>query len=152
MISRRQLLIAAAKSGPFTGASLAMSGSLWHSLVFAGEAVPAQDRIEDLLLGIGHENGVQVSVDEPHLPACGAHRGHGAPQPKYAFESHLDNIAKEMGIDPLDIRLLNLVVTVLIVFSLAYATHCTYANIKFRGLVKRASVAMNGRVQEWLED
>jgi len=42
-----------------------------------------------------------------NLPACGAHRGHGAPQPKYAFESHLDNIAKEMGIDPLDIRLLN---------------------------------------------
>ncbi len=49
MISRRQLLIAAAKSGPFAGASLAISGSLWQSLVFAGEAVPAQDRIEDLL-------------------------------------------------------------------------------------------------------
>ncbi len=42
-----------------------------------------------------------------NLPACGAQRGHGAPQPKYAFESHLDNIAKELGIDPLDIRLIN---------------------------------------------
>lgn len=42
-----------------------------------------------------------------NLPACGAQRGHGAPQPKYAFESHLDNIAKELGIDPLDIRLTN---------------------------------------------
>lgn len=42
-----------------------------------------------------------------NLPACGAQRGHGAPQPKYAFESHLDNIAKHLGIDPLDIRLRN---------------------------------------------
>lgn len=42
-----------------------------------------------------------------NLPACGAHRGHGAPQPKYAFESHLDNIAKAIGMDPLEIRLIN---------------------------------------------
>ncbi|MCO1603400.1 4-hydroxybenzoyl-CoA reductase subunit alpha [Desulfosporosinus nitroreducens] len=42
-----------------------------------------------------------------NLPACGAQRGHGAPQPKYAFESHLDNIAKDLGIDPLEIRLRN---------------------------------------------
>ena len=42
-----------------------------------------------------------------NLPACGAQRGHGAPQPKYAFESHLDNIAKDLSIDPLDIRLIN---------------------------------------------
>ena len=42
-----------------------------------------------------------------NLPACGAQRGHGAPQPKYAFESALDNIAEELGIDPLDIRRVN---------------------------------------------
>lgn len=42
-----------------------------------------------------------------NLPACGAQRGHGAPQPKYAFESHLDNIAKDLGLDPLEIRLRN---------------------------------------------
>jgi len=42
-----------------------------------------------------------------NLPACGAQRGHGAPQPKYAFECHLDNIARELRIDPIEIRLLN---------------------------------------------
>ena len=42
-----------------------------------------------------------------NLPACGAQRGHGAPQPKYAFESHLDNVAVELGIDPMDIRIRN---------------------------------------------
>jgi CO/xanthine dehydrogenase Mo-binding subunit len=35
-----------------------------------------------------------------NLPACGAQRGHGAPQPKYAFECHLDNIARDLGVDP----------------------------------------------------
>jgi len=42
-----------------------------------------------------------------NLPACGAQRGHGAPQPKYAFECHLDNIARDLGIDPVQIRLRN---------------------------------------------
>lgn len=42
-----------------------------------------------------------------NLPACAAQRGHGAPQPRYAFESHLDNIAKDLGIDPVEIRLRN---------------------------------------------
>ncbi|NTU60163.1 MAG: molybdopterin-dependent oxidoreductase, partial [Deltaproteobacteria bacterium] len=42
-----------------------------------------------------------------NLPACGAQRGHGAPQPKYAFESHLDNVAAHLGIDPIEIRIIN---------------------------------------------
>jgi 4-hydroxybenzoyl-CoA reductase subunit alpha len=42
-----------------------------------------------------------------NLPACGAQRGHGAPQPKYAYECHLDMIATELGIDPMDIRIRN---------------------------------------------
>ena len=42
-----------------------------------------------------------------NLPACGAQRGHGAPQPKYAFECHLDMVAKDLNIDPVEIRLRN---------------------------------------------
>ncbi len=30
-------------------------------------------------------------------PACGAFRGHGVPQPRFAFESHLDMIAKDLN-------------------------------------------------------
>ncbi|MDR3569583.1 MAG: molybdopterin-dependent oxidoreductase [Syntrophobacteraceae bacterium] len=40
-------------------------------------------------------------------PPCGAQRGHGAVQPRFAFEVHLDRIASDLGIDPLDIRLKN---------------------------------------------
>ncbi|OPZ78322.1 MAG: 4-hydroxybenzoyl-CoA reductase subunit alpha [Actinobacteria bacterium ADurb.Bin444] len=37
-------------------------------------------------------------------PACGAQRGHGGVAPRFAFEVHLDRIAEELGIDPLEIR------------------------------------------------
>jgi 4-hydroxybenzoyl-CoA reductase alpha subunit len=40
-------------------------------------------------------------------PACGAMRGHGAPQPRFAFESLLSMMADDMGIDPIEIRLRN---------------------------------------------
>lgn len=38
---------------------------------------------------------------------CGAMRGFGAPQVCFGYESHMDDIAHELGIDPLDIRLRN---------------------------------------------
>jgi len=37
-------------------------------------------------------------------PACGAMRGHGVPQPRFAFECLLNMMADEMGIDPIEIR------------------------------------------------
>lgn len=41
------------------------------------------------------------------VPA-GSHRGFGTQQAAWAYESHTDNIAKEMGIDPLEFRLRNI--------------------------------------------
>ncbi len=37
-------------------------------------------------------------------PACGAMRGHGVPQPRFAFECLLTMIADDLGIDPIEIR------------------------------------------------
>ncbi len=42
-------------------------------------------------------------------PPCGPKRGHGAPQPRYAFEVQLDKIAEDLGLDPVRIRKRNLV-------------------------------------------
>lgn len=39
----------------------------------------------------------------------GAYRGFGNPQTTFAYESHLDMIAKELGIDPVELRLKNAV-------------------------------------------
>jgi 4-hydroxybenzoyl-CoA reductase subunit alpha len=42
-------------------------------------------------------------------PPCGPKRGHGTPQPRYALEVHLDKIAEQLGMDPVEIRRKHLV-------------------------------------------
>jgi 4-hydroxybenzoyl-CoA reductase subunit alpha len=42
-------------------------------------------------------------------PPCGPKRGHGTTQPRYAVEVHLDKIAHDLGIDPVELRRRNLV-------------------------------------------
>jgi 4-hydroxybenzoyl-CoA reductase subunit alpha len=44
-------------------------------------------------------------------PPCGAMRGHGNQQIRFAIESQLDMIAQDMGMDPVEIRLRNVVET-----------------------------------------
>jgi 4-hydroxybenzoyl-CoA reductase subunit alpha len=51
-------------------------------------------------------DGARVYTNKP---PCGAQRGHGGVQPRYAFEVHLDRIATDLGIDPLEIRFRNAV-------------------------------------------
>jgi len=41
-------------------------------------------------------------------PPCGPKRGHGTPQPRFAFEIHLDKAAHALGLDPAEIRLRHL--------------------------------------------
>jgi 4-hydroxybenzoyl-CoA reductase alpha subunit len=45
--------------------------------------------------------GVRVFTNKP---PCGPKRGHGTPQPRFAIECHMDKIAKDLGISPLDLR------------------------------------------------
>jgi len=42
-------------------------------------------------------------------PPCGPKRGHGTPQPRFAYEIQLDKAAHKLGIDPAELRLRNLV-------------------------------------------
>src|SRR5260370_22928670 len=42
-------------------------------------------------------------------PPCGPKRGHGTTQPRYAVEAHLDKLAHELGIVPVELRRRNLI-------------------------------------------
>ena len=44
-----------------------------------------------------------------NLPVAGAMRGYGSPQVYFALESHLEDIARALGLDPIDFRLRNFV-------------------------------------------
>ncbi len=53
-------------------------------------------------------HGVRACTNKP---ACGAQRGHGGVIARALFESLLDRAAEDLGIDPVDIRLQNMMTT-----------------------------------------
>ncbi len=50
--------------------------------------------------------GVRVFTNKA---PCGPKRGHGTPQPRFALEVHLDKLAGELGLDPVELRRRNYV-------------------------------------------
>ncbi|MGE5817342.1 MAG: 4-hydroxybenzoyl-CoA reductase subunit alpha [Deltaproteobacteria bacterium] len=78
--------------GSYTGLGIA-------SAYYAGAMLP-------LIYDFDHFkfDGFRVHTN---LPGCAAQRGHGAPQPRFAFESQLDMIANDLGMDPIAIRKVN---------------------------------------------
>lgn len=46
-----------------------------------------------------------------NTPPCGAMRGHGTVNTRFGFEALLDSMAKELGLDPVEVRRRNLLVT-----------------------------------------
>ncbi len=40
-------------------------------------------------------------------PPCGPKRGHGTPQPRFGIEIHMDKLARDLGLDPVHIRVVN---------------------------------------------
>ncbi len=51
----------------------------------------------------------QADVVYTNLPTSGAYRGYGVPQGFFALESHMERIARSLGLDPLEFRLMNIV-------------------------------------------
>ena len=41
-------------------------------------------------------------------PACGPKRGHGSVQPRFAFEVQLEELAERVGLDPIELRRIEL--------------------------------------------
>jgi len=66
---------------------------------YAGSMIPTLYHIPNY-----RYEGFRVMTNKP---ACGAMRGHGTPQPRFAFECLLTMIAEDLGIDPVEIRLCN---------------------------------------------
>lgn len=66
---------------------------------YAGSVVPTLYKIPAY-----RYDGFRVMTNKP---ACGAMRGHGVPQPRFAFECLLSMVADDLGIDPIDLRIRN---------------------------------------------
>ena len=68
---------------------------------YTGAIVPATYRLPAYRF-----EGMRVFTNKP---ACGPKRGHGTPQPRFAVECHLDKVADDLGIDPVELRRRNLI-------------------------------------------
>jgi 4-hydroxybenzoyl-CoA reductase subunit alpha len=57
---------------------------------------------------------------------CGAHRGLGGSQPRFAMELMMDMAAEKLGMNPLQIRLINAIESGHTCRSMMYVPHCEY--------------------------
>lgn len=71
------------------------------TILYAGALLHALYR-----LGAAKYHGLRVYTN---TPPCGAMRGHGAVTARHAFESMLDRMAEELGLDPFEVRRANLI-------------------------------------------
>jgi 4-hydroxybenzoyl-CoA reductase subunit alpha len=74
------------------------------TILYAGALLHAIYRV-----GAVRYRGYRVYTN---LPPCGAMRGHGAVQVRHAFESLLDELAEQLGMDPIALRRVNLIPTI----------------------------------------
>lgn len=79
-------------AGPYTNATLEVLNKL-------GEFIGGPYKVENL--------EVEKIAVRTNNPITGAFRGFGAPQAAFVYESQMDDLARKLGMDPLEIRLLN---------------------------------------------
>ncbi len=70
------------------------------TILYSGQLLGAMYDIRNMKF-----DGYRVLTNKP---ACGAMRGHGTVNARFAFESHLDILAHEIGMDPAELRFRNL--------------------------------------------
>jgi 4-hydroxybenzoyl-CoA reductase alpha subunit len=96
------------KSGAMTAQHLktALDGGAYGSYGVASTYYTGALQTVTYDLPAYHFQGVRTFTNKP---PCGPKRGHGTPQPRFALEVHLDKAAHQLGIDPADLRLNNLI-------------------------------------------
>lgn len=69
------------------------------TVYYAGSMIPTSYKLPNY-----RYDGYRMMTNKP---AAGAFRGHGCPQPRFAFECLLTMVAEDLGLDPFDIRFRN---------------------------------------------
>ncbi|MGH9861950.1 MAG: 4-hydroxybenzoyl-CoA reductase subunit alpha [Candidatus Acidiferrales bacterium] len=102
-----ELTLGASREGKITGvkARIIQDGGAYCgygpvTLLYSGQLLGALYDIQNMQF-----DGYRVLTNKP---ACGAMRGHGTVNTRFAFESLLDMVAEELGLDSFEIRRRNL--------------------------------------------
>ncbi|MBV1687499.1 xanthine dehydrogenase family protein molybdopterin-binding subunit [Novosphingobium sp. G106] len=100
------ITLAAAADGTLVGAEIELK---YHGGAFPG----ANEVYSGVGTGLGHYKVPNASIVGwnvlSNIPTMHAYRAPGAPQINFAVESAMDELAHKLGIDPIDLRLKNIV-------------------------------------------
>ena len=94
-------MVALSDTGAYGNHGMTVTGNTGHkcmSLYPADKGPDGQSHIR-----------FQADIVYTNLPMSGAYRGYGVPQGFFALESQMERIARRLGLDPLEFRLMNVV-------------------------------------------
>ena len=94
-------MVALSDTGAYGNHGMTVTGNTGHkcmSLYPADKGPDGQSHIR-----------FQADIVYTNLPTSGAYRGYGVPQGFFALESQMERIARRLGLDPLEFRLMNVV-------------------------------------------
>ena len=101
-----QMTVAGNRDGTITAvkSDILIDGGAYHSFglvtsYYAGQLLPGP-----VNFGSYAFRARRVYTNKP---ACGPKRGHGSVQPRFAFEAAIDELALKLGLDPMELRLRN---------------------------------------------
>jgi putative selenate reductase molybdopterin-binding subunit len=106
-------MYALSDTGAYGCHALTVTGNTGHKAMalYTGQPEPAPAQA-----GEGQGGGVAIpnirfyaDIVYTNTPPAGAYRGYGVPQGAFAVDVHMERIAREMGIDPIEFRLKNVV-------------------------------------------
>lgn len=105
-----QMTVAGNKDGAITAvkSDILIDGGAYHSFglvtsYYAGQLLPGP-----VNFGTYAFRARRVYTNKP---ACGPKRGHGSVQPRFAFETAVDELALKLGLDPMELRRRNAMVS-----------------------------------------
>jgi 4-hydroxybenzoyl-CoA reductase subunit alpha len=91
-------------------------------------------------------------------PPCGPKRGHGTPQPRFALELHLEKIAHDLGLDPVELKRRNFIKPMTRTVNWLRVTSCgletctdkVMAASGYMGRVRRAGHGMGFAISSYM--
>ncbi|MEM0383985.1 MAG: xanthine dehydrogenase family protein molybdopterin-binding subunit [Candidatus Caldarchaeum sp.] len=86
-----------------------------------------------------------------NLPVCGAMRGFGNPQQNFALESLVDEIADDLGVDPLEFRLKNLPRAGDIYYGQGPTVTTVIKSMNVEGAARQAAASLGWRTGRFVE-
>jgi putative selenate reductase molybdopterin-binding subunit len=106
-------MYALSDTGAYGCHALTVTGNTGHKSMALYTGQPTPSPVDAVATGEGRGGGPNIrfyaDIVYTNTPPAGAYRGYGVPQGAFAVDVHMERIARELGLDPIEFRLKNAV-------------------------------------------